>query len=258
LSKWYESFFDALANEVWRGLVPAAASDAEVDALIRRLAVVPTDGARVLDLACGEGRISTRLAERGCTVTGVDISADAVAALREVAHERDLAVEVIEGDLRRLAALLPAEAVFDAGCCMGNSFAYLAPDDTRRMLEAVAAALRPGARLVVDDMMAAECVLPGYRPTTEPTRYDGDGVFLEVVDTYDVATSTMVATMTLGSGTTTAVREARHRVTTVRETVAVLDECGFDVVALESGTDGTAFEVGAGGLVVVAERRSSP
>lgn len=47
-----------------------AHSDAETDLLCRVLGVEP--GMRVLDLACGHGRIANRLAARGCEVTGLD------------------------------------------------------------------------------------------------------------------------------------------------------------------------------------------
>ena len=46
--------------------------DRSVDWLVRSLSL--TNGAAVLDLGCGPGLYSVRLAQRGCAVTGVDYS----------------------------------------------------------------------------------------------------------------------------------------------------------------------------------------
>ncbi len=51
------------------------------------------DGARVLDLGCGGGRLLAHLAERGCTVQGVEIDGEAV--IRAIRR----GVPVIERDL---------------------------------------------------------------------------------------------------------------------------------------------------------------
>ncbi len=47
-------------------------ADAETDLIRHRVDAAP--GTRVLDLACGHGRIARRLAERGRRVTGLDES----------------------------------------------------------------------------------------------------------------------------------------------------------------------------------------
>ena len=68
----------------------------------------PRPGERVLDLGCGDGTLTARIAERGCRVIGVDRSASFVA----VARRRGL--EVVAGDARRLhLTKLPPEE-FDA------------------------------------------------------------------------------------------------------------------------------------------------
>jgi len=50
--------------------------DREVDWLVTALGL--KDGDRVLDLGCGPGLYSTRLARRGLQVTGVDFSANSI------------------------------------------------------------------------------------------------------------------------------------------------------------------------------------
>ena len=68
----------------------------------------PRPGERVLDLGCGDGTLTARLAERGCTVIGVDRSAAFVAAARR------RGLEVVAGDARRLHLTELPAGEFDA------------------------------------------------------------------------------------------------------------------------------------------------
>src|SRR5262250_853571 len=65
----------------------------------------PKPGERILDLGCGDGVLTEKLAALGCRVIGVDGSAEQVAAARA----RGLDARVMDG--QRLAF---DEAVFDA------------------------------------------------------------------------------------------------------------------------------------------------
>ena len=52
----------------------------------------------VLDVPCGDGRLTARLVEAGYDVTGIDVSPDAL----ELARARGLEARFVEGDLRAL------------------------------------------------------------------------------------------------------------------------------------------------------------
>ena len=67
----------------------------------------PGPGDRILDLGCGDGELTLRLAARGCRVIGVDRSAAFVA----VARRRGVSAQV--ADARRLAATGLAAGSFD-------------------------------------------------------------------------------------------------------------------------------------------------
>ena len=62
----------------------------------------PPDGARILDLCCGYGRHSIRLAQRGFRVTGVDISEKQIQHAVEEARKADVQIDFRVADARIL------------------------------------------------------------------------------------------------------------------------------------------------------------
>ena len=252
MAEWFESFFDALAHDVWRGLVPDAHSDAEAQFLADALALEPDFPARLLDAPSGDGRLALRLAAMGHRITGVDLSEVAVERINESEVELGLPVHAVIGDLRHLRDVLPADVKFDGAYCMGNSFGYLDDEGTTSFVRGIANALRPGARFVIDHPMAAECILAHY---SESDSHRVGDTALSIDNIYEAATSTVVATMTLEHAGEVAERTVRHRVTTCAQVVSVLEAAGFDIIGLFGGIDGAPFTVGAPTLVVLAARR---
>jgi SAM-dependent methyltransferase len=103
----------------------------------------PPAGLRILDVACGHGRITRALAGRGADPVGVDISAALIA--RAVAAERDqpLGIRYIQADVASGAGLDPA--TFDAVTC---NFGLSDIDDLDQAVGSIATALRPGGCFV--------------------------------------------------------------------------------------------------------------
>jgi SAM-dependent methyltransferase len=103
----------------------------------------PVAGQRVLDIACGHGRLTRILAARGARVTGVDISAALVAKARAAEAERSLGITYVVADIPRWQ---PTEAAaFDVVTC---NFGLTDIDDLPACAAAVATALRPGGVFV--------------------------------------------------------------------------------------------------------------
>jgi SAM-dependent methyltransferase len=67
-------------------------------------ALGPLEDTSVLEIACGTGRFSVAMAERGADVTGIDISGPMLAQGRESARNAGLAdqIEFLRGDAARL------------------------------------------------------------------------------------------------------------------------------------------------------------
>ena len=99
-------------------------------------------GMRVLDIACGYGRIANRLAAMGCEVVAVDRSE----RFLEVARRGGQPVDFRRADVREFAP----EAEFDRIVSWFTSFGYFDEATDRALLAAWRHALRPGGRLLID------------------------------------------------------------------------------------------------------------
>lgn len=251
MTEWYETFFDALAHDVWRALMPPEVSDDEVAFLERALQLGDRPAARLLDVPCGEGRLALPMAARGQRVTGVDLSTTALDRLRKAPRRGGVAVDTLHGDMRALAAIVGPGARFDGAWCMGNSFGYLDVEGTNAFLAGVAGCLAADARFVVDAAMVAESVLPHLGGSE---RHQAGDCVLTTTNDYDVRRSTVVSTMVLQRGRQRSERVARHRVVTCRELIATFEDTGFEVVDIAGATDGTPFALGSPRCLVTARR----
>lgn len=100
-------------------------------------------GQRVLDLACGHGRLSRELAGRGAEVTGVDISGVLIGKARAAERGQPQGIEYVHADAAR-PGLLPGHR-FDAVVC---SFGLSDIDDLDGAVAQVSRLLGPGGRFV--------------------------------------------------------------------------------------------------------------
>jgi 2-polyprenyl-3-methyl-5-hydroxy-6-metoxy-1,4-benzoquinol methylase len=116
------------------------AVDEAMPFLMEALALPP--GGRVLELGCGRGSISIRLAQWGYRVTGVDESQPMIGVANAAARQRGAEVDFRAADPRQIAE----RSAFDAALI--PDFGTLSDIDNAMMIRTVAAALRPGGKLV--------------------------------------------------------------------------------------------------------------
>jgi SAM-dependent methyltransferase len=234
--KWYTSFFTDLANTFWRGAVQPAQTSAEID-FVTSL----TPARRVLDAPCGSGRHSIELARRGYSVTGLDISPEAIAHARAAAPSLDWRL----GDVTTLGSL-GVEA--DLALCMGNSFGYLDHAGSQRFLSDLAAA---APVLVLDYGCAAESLLPSL---PGEIRMSAGGVDMVATNRFDVASGRLLIDFTFTCGERVQRSTCVQHVYTAGELSRMLVEAGFASVSLYGDTDGSPFGVGSHRLLAVARR----
>ncbi|CAM3794277.1 class I SAM-dependent DNA methyltransferase [Alkalicoccus chagannorensis] len=103
-------------------------------------------GSRILDLACGTGTLTLQLAAEGYTMTGIDISADMLAAAEGKARAASESVSFVQQDMRELHA-----GTYDVVTLYCDGLNYLAEEsDVKQTFQHVAASLEAGGVFLFD------------------------------------------------------------------------------------------------------------
>lgn len=141
------SAYEALAA-AYDGLTYDVAYDAVLQFLQQLLNKAGLQPETVVDLACGTGSLSVRLAKQGYRVYGVDLSEDMLTiAAAKAAELEENPPFFIRQNMCRLQ--LPVQV--DWVVCMLDSINYLdCPDDCAAMIQRVAQCLKPGGMFIFD------------------------------------------------------------------------------------------------------------
>ena len=214
---------------------------------------------RVLDVACGTGRHSIALAERGFDVAGTDVSEAMVERARGNAASAGVDLVFEPAGFGELAARVGGN--WDALLCLGNSLPHLL---TQRDLEAAladfAAVLRPEGLLLIQNRNF-DRVLASRERWMEPQAHREDcreWLFLRHYNFESDGTLTFNVVTLSRDGTD----EWQQRLLStrlmpiVREAlVSALSGCGFEEIQSYGDMSGSAFEPDSSpNLVITATR----
>jgi SAM-dependent methyltransferase len=242
---WWRTFFHGAMAESWLMATPEEATRREADFVQTVLQVAPP--ARLLDVPCGGGRHSLALAARGYDVTAVDLSPTFLEAARSKPAPPAGRVAWEQRDMRDL----PWPGAFDGALCMGNSFGYLDDDGNEAFIRAVARALKPGARFVLDTGYLTEGLLPVLQ---ERAWYEMGGILVLADRRYDPADGRLHVEYT-------SVRDGKvekwpmsARLHTYREVCRLFDQAGFTDLRGYGSLAQEPFTFGSRQLLLVGTR----
>ena len=206
---------------------------------------------RILDLGCGPGLYSNRLARMGHTCTGIDFSPASIAYARETAAP---AATFIEGDLRTTR--------FDDGYNLimqiYGEFNVFPPDVAGKILRRAANALAPGGQLLLEvstyaAVKAMAATRRGWYSSREGLWSDRPHLCLEEAFWDETAQATIYrnfvvdtesAAVQLWSSSYQAYTEEAYR--------SILAQAGFTRVSMLDGLGGAQPQEGF--VVIIASR----
>lgn len=244
---WYDGFFEGDWLDEIALNADAEWSERQTNFLVEKLGL--ETGERVLDLACGHGRVALPLAERGFQVTGVDLSPRSLELARAAAEARGLDVAFVQSDMRELNF----HGEFDAAYNVYTSFGYFDEDEENlKVLEAVARALRPGGRFLIDVLNPGGLAARYRERMWDPL--ESGGWFLQEHE-FDVLRGRNKAVWTFlrPDG---ARSELTHSLRTYApwELARMLDTAGFDVVGAWGDFEGAELKLESWRLIMRADR----
>jgi SAM-dependent methyltransferase len=243
---WWENFFHGIALDFWRAAISDEQTRVEADFIQKQLQL-PVN-AKVLDVPCGNARLSIELASHGNALIGVDIATEFVDEAKTKSNARDLTIELHNRDMRDL----PWSAEFDGAFCFGNSFGYLDDQGNADFLKAVSRALKPGSRFVIDAPAIAECILPNFKSSRS---LEVAGITASIENRYDCAQGRIFTDFTFTQDGLVDKRPSSQRIYAYRELAKLLTEAEFEVVHAFGSLEEEPFELGDQRLLLVCEKR---
>ncbi|GAA0442929.1 class I SAM-dependent methyltransferase [Lentibacillus halophilus] len=106
-----------------------------------------TSVSSIIDLGCGTGQITTRLAESGYHMTGVDYSSDMLTVAKQRADSERVPIQFIQQDLRMLEGF----PLYDAAVSYCDVLNYITDEEElRTVFQRVAGLLRTGGLFIFD------------------------------------------------------------------------------------------------------------
>ena len=139
---WYESWFDSPYYHILYKSRDESEARSFIDALLKVLRLPPR--ARILDLACGKGRFSRYLADKGFDVTGVDLSVESITYARQFEREN---LSFFTHDMRHPFRINYFDGIFS----FFTSFGYFEKEsDDLKTLKSARTGLVEGGVFVLD------------------------------------------------------------------------------------------------------------
>lgn len=242
--EWWERFFRGSWLDIQRGrdveeLVEPAAGFIE-----QALRLEPGD--RVLDVPCGEGRLSRALARRGYRPSGVDLNPGPLAEARRAVRAEKLDIELEQGDMRRL----PWRDRFQGAFCWWGSFGYFDEAGNLAFLKALRRALKPGGRFLLDTH-SAETLFPQF---ADRQWEEQGGTVALLENRYDPETARVEMDWTFLKEGRRSRRHVSIRVYTLRELSELVWEAGFGELYAFGDLEAGPFGLGSPRLLLLAEK----
>ncbi len=148
---WYHDFYvrhGALLIPLFDIVEAEGLTETHLSFLDRALEELP-EGARILDLGCGVGRLAIPLAARGYRVTCYDVSPPLLEEARRRARDEGVQLEVVEGDMLWVGTALKGRK-YDAVIAMWNTIPIMDYDQAESVLMQLRGLLRKGGKLLMD------------------------------------------------------------------------------------------------------------
>jgi SAM-dependent methyltransferase len=228
--------------------------DQSVDWIVSRFVAIP--GIKIADFGCGPGLYTTRLAQKGADVTGIDFSKRSIQYAQDTADKQQLKICYVNQDYLEFKT----EERFDLVLMIMCDFCALSPVQRKKMLEKFHTVLKDGGSVLLDVYSLAAFderkevatyenkLLYGFWSPNEyygflnTFKYEQEKVILDKYTIFEESQKRVVYNWLQYFNTETLRKE--------------FEECGFKVAELFSDVAGKPFTLGTTEFAIVAKKIS--
>jgi len=244
-----EWFRDAFGEETFLTRPPSQSPIDRIEAKFYLDSLALGSGSRVLDVACGYGRITGPMSRLGASMVGLDLSEAMLRKAQERDGARDAAPDYVWGDMRQLEF----DGEFDGVICTDTSFGFFSESENLLALRGMTRAVRIGGRVLVDLVSREQALrhLPGR------SWWEGDGCLIQEDSDFDAENSRVrVKRLTVFSDGRQFENRISIRVYTLSELISMCDLVGLRVIETSGGahSKGAYFAASSQRLVLTAQR----
>lgn len=207
-----------------------------VNGMIRVLNNLGITSGNLLDLCCGNGRVSVYMAKKGFKAVGVDISQVFLDDARKKAQDHQVSnmVTFLQGDIRKLReAVKSFPEPFDVVVNAWTSVGYYSQEDDLDMFKEARELSKEGAVLFIAETMHNEFLSMKFTPTSY---MEFDDIVLLESRKYDPTTSNMNSSWAFydkrGENLSFIDRvEIEHYIYNLKELSSILRKAGWEIEA---------------------------
>lgn len=203
---------------------------------------------RVLDLACGPGRVTLQFARRGARVTGVDLNQAYLDKARKSAERSGLDIEWVCADMREFRT----DATFDLAVCLYNSFGYFVDDHSdARVLENIHASLKPDGHVVLDHLGREMCE---HAISLDPYVETREGLTVEHRAELREDNSILHCVWKITDGKTCDRFVTEQHIYSAEELTGLVKNAGFDTIECFGGYERGVYTPESDRLLLIASK----
>jgi ubiquinone/menaquinone biosynthesis C-methylase UbiE len=190
----------------------------------------------LLDLCCGNGRVSICMARKGFKATGVDISNAFIRDAKKKAEEHNVSGKVtfLEGDVRNLKEVIGTPSqLFDVVSNVWTSIGFFSYDDDLNVFKQARELSKESAILFIAETMHTEYLSVKFTPTSYS---ELDNIVMLENRKYDPITSQANSSWIFYSKRKKDLKfldrvEIQHHVYSLSELASLLRKAGWETVA---------------------------
>jgi SAM-dependent methyltransferase len=234
MQDWWKTFFDGDYLRLWGEAFTAEQNAQQAAGIWELLRLQP--GFRLLDAACGYGRLSVEFAKRGAAVLGIDQSE---MLLAEAARNNLFGTQLryLQHDLRQR---LP-DAGFDAACNVFSSIGYGTEEDDLAIFVTLRTAVRPGSFVFIETNHR-DATVAFLTRGTKPSQRLADGTLVVEEPEFDPVKGRINTTWYWNGPGGPGKKSASLRIYSITELVSLLERSGLSFVSAHKGCSVEPFK----------------